>query len=73
MISVDLVSIDNKKVGSVDLNPEVWDTPIKRHLLTEVVNWQRAKRRRGTQSALTKGELTKTTKKAYKQKVTQRH
>lgn len=70
MASFDVVDLSNKKVGTIDLNDAVFGAPIRRHLLTEIVNWQRAKRRRGTQSTLTKAEVNGTTKKPYGQKHT---
>jgi large subunit ribosomal protein L4 len=70
MTTFDIVDLENKKVGSIDLDDRVWKTPERRWLLTEIVHWQRAKRRAGTQSALTKGEVNGTTKKPFKQKGT---
>jgi large subunit ribosomal protein L4 len=66
----DLLDITGKTVGSVELPDEVFGAPIKKYLLTEVVNWQRAKRRRGTQSTKTRSEVNGTTKKPYGQKHT---
>src|SRR5687767_2394475 len=66
----DLLDITGKSVGSVELPDEVFGAPIKKYLLTEVVNWQRAKRRRGTQSTKTRTEVNGTTKKPYGQKHT---
>jgi large subunit ribosomal protein L4 len=66
----DLLDIHGKNVGSVELPDEVFAAPIKKYLLTEVVNWQRAKRRRGTQSVKTRSEVNGTTKKPYGQKHT---
>ena len=66
----DVIDLSGKSVGSVDLDDAVFAAPIKKYLLTEVVNWQRAKRRRGTQSTLTRTEVNGTTKKPYAQKHT---
>ncbi|MES2504770.1 MAG: 50S ribosomal protein L4 [Myxococcota bacterium] len=68
MPTVDIVNLKNEKVGSMDLNPEIFAVTIRKHLLTEVVHWQRACRRAGTQSALTKSEVNGTTKKPFPQK-----
>lgn len=70
MPTVDVVDLENKKVGSIELDESIWAAPARRYLLTEIVNWQRASRRSGTQSAKTKAEVNGTTKKPYKQKGT---
>jgi large subunit ribosomal protein L4 len=70
MASYDVIDLENKKVGSIDLNDAVFSAPIRRHLLTEVINWQRAKARSGTQSVKTRTEVNGTTKKPYGQKHT---
>lgn len=70
MASYDVIDLENKKVGSIDLNEAVFSAPIRRHLLTEVINWQRAKARSGTQSVKTRTEVNGTTKKPYGQKHT---
>lgn len=67
---IDVLDLENQKVGSVELNEAVWSAPPRRYLLTEVVHWQRASRRRGTQAAKTKAEVNGNTKKPYKQKGT---
>ncbi len=68
MLQLDIVNLKNEKVGSLDVNPEIFGAPIRKHLLAEVVHWQRACRRAGTQSALTKSEVHGTTKKPFPQK-----
>ena len=70
MATFDVLDLTNTKVGSIELHDEVFGAEIRRYLLTEIVNWQRAKRRRGTQSTLTKAEVNGTTKKPYAQKHT---
>ena len=57
MAQLDVYSLENKKVGTIDLADAVYDAPKRKYILTEVVHWQRAKRRAGTQSAKSKGEL----------------
>ncbi|MBH1989451.1 MAG: 50S ribosomal protein L4 [Myxococcaceae bacterium] len=68
MPQVDIVNLNNEKVGTMELSPDVFAAPIRKHLLSEVVHWQRACRRAGTQSALTKAEVNGTTKKPSPQK-----
>jgi len=70
MAKFNVVDLKNKTVGSIDLDDAVWATEPRRWLLTEVVHWQRAKRRAGTQSAKTKREVNGSTAKPYGQKGT---
>jgi len=70
MAKHDVLDMKGATVGSIELNDAVFSAPIKKYLLTEVVNWQRAKIRRGTQSAKTRTEVNGTTKKPYAQKHT---
>ena len=70
MANHDVIDLSGKKVGSIELNDEVFAAPIKKYLLTEVVEWQRAKARRGTQSVKTRTEVNGTSKKPYGQKHT---
>lgn len=70
MANHDVIDLSGKKVGSIELNDQVFAAPIKKYLLTEVVEWQRAKARRGTQSVKTRTEVNGTTKKPYGQKHT---
>ncbi len=70
MAKIDVVDLTNKTVGSLELHEGVFAAPIRKHLLTEVVNWQRAKARSGTQSVKTRTEVNGTTKKPYGQKHT---
>jgi large subunit ribosomal protein L4 len=68
MPAVDVLNLSNAKVGSIDLADEVFGVPNRPYLLTEIVNWQRACRRQGTQAAKTKAEVNGTTKKPFPQK-----
>lgn len=68
MPTLDIVNLKNEKVGTLELNEEIFGAPIRKHLLAEVVHWQRACRRAGTQSTLTKSEVNGTTKKPFPQK-----
>jgi large subunit ribosomal protein L4 len=70
MPSIDVVDLTNKKVGSIDLNEAVFGQTVRRHLLTEVINWQRAKSRAGTQSVKGRSEVNGTAKKPHGQKHT---
>ena len=68
MLNYDVINLNNEKVDSVELSEDVFAAPIRKYLLSEIVNWQRAKTRVGTQSAKTKGEVHGTTKKPFAQK-----
>lgn len=70
MATLDVVNLKNEKVGTIEVSDDVFQAEPRRYLLTEIVNWQRAKRRRGTQSTLTKGEVNGSTKKPFGQKHT---
>lgn len=68
MPSVNIFNLKNEEVGKMDLDPDIFSVPIRRHILSEVVRWQRAGWRVGTQCALTKAEVSGTTKKPFPQK-----
>lgn len=68
MPAVDVLNLSNTKVGSIELADEVFGVPNRPYLLTEIVNWQRACKRQGTQAAKTKAEVNGTTKKPFPQK-----
>lgn len=70
MAVCDIVNIENKPVGTIELMSEVFELGYRPSLISEIVHWQRAKKRAGTQSAKTRGEVHGTTKKPFKQKGT---
>lgn len=70
MATLDVVDLENKKVGSVDLDDAVWAAAPRKYLLTELVHWHRAKRRAGTQSVQTKAEVAGRSARPYRQKGT---
>lgn len=72
MLQVDVYDIARKKVGTVELRSEVFEAPVRKHLLHEVVNWQLAKRRAGTSSTKTRAEVRGGGAKPWKQKHTGR-
>lgn len=69
-ISYKVTNSDGKEVGKMDLDPQVFAAKVQEHLVFETTIWQRAKRRAGTHSALTKAEVSGGGKKPYKQKGT---
>lgn len=68
MATLEVFDFSGKKVSQADFEDAVFAAEVKPYLLTEVVNWQRACSRAGTQSALTKGEVSGSTKKPFAQK-----
>lgn len=69
-MKVNVVTLDNKEVGSVELNKELFSLPVRKDILHEMVKWQLAKRRAGTQKVKTRSEVHGTTKKPFAQKGT---
>jgi large subunit ribosomal protein L4 len=73
MPTVDIYNIAKEKVGEVDLKEEIFGVEVKGHLLHEVVTWQRACRRKaGTASTKTRGEVRGGGRKPWRQKGTGR-
>jgi len=64
----DVISLDNKKVGSVDLDDTVFGVPVRADLMSRTVNWQLAKRRAGTHATKGRSDVAGTTKKSVNQK-----
>jgi large subunit ribosomal protein L4 len=65
-------NLDNQEVGDIELADDVFGLPVRRDILSRVVNWQLAKRRAGTHKTKGISEIRGTTKKPYKQKGTGR-
>jgi large subunit ribosomal protein L4 len=71
-IKIDVFSMDRKKVSEAELEGRVFAAEIKPHLMHQVVVWQEAKHRRGTAKVKTRGEVSGTGKKPWRQKGTGR-
>ncbi len=67
MATLDVLNQDGKKVSQVELSKSV-EGPVRKVLLWEAVKMQRANRRAGTAATKTRGTVTGSTKKIYKQK-----
>jgi len=67
-----VVSLDNKAAGEIALDDAVFGMPVRRDLLSRVVNYQLAKRRQGTHKTKTIGEISGTGAKPFRQKGTGR-
>src|SRR5580692_4503072 len=72
MPSVDIIDLNNKVVGSLDLADEVFGVPVNEDLLYEAVRHHLACVRRGTASTKTRHEVAGSGKKLWKQKGTGR-
>lgn len=68
----DVISLENKTVGSIDLDDTVFGVPVRTDILARMVNWQLAKRRAGTHKTKGISEVSGTTKKPFRQKGTGR-
>jgi large subunit ribosomal protein L4 len=66
----DVKDISGKTVGSIELDDAIFAEDMNEHLLWEVVKWQRAKARAGTHKVKTRGEVSGSNIKPYKQKGT---
>lgn len=69
---LDVVNLHNSKVGQVEVSDAVFGSEIRPHLHWEMVRYQQAKKRRGTHSTKTRGMISGSTRKLFKQKGTGR-
>jgi large subunit ribosomal protein L4 len=67
-----LYNIEGKTIGEVQLSDEIFGAPINEYALHEVVKAHLANMRQGTQSALTRAEVSGGGKKPWRQKGTGR-
>ena len=72
MPSVDIIDLNNKVVGSIELSDAVFGAPVNEELLYEAVRHHLAGTRRGTASTKTRHEVAGSGKKLWKQKGTGR-
>src|SRR5712672_605513 len=72
MPSVDIIDLNNKVVGSIELSDAVFAAPLNENLLYEAVRHSQAGARRGTASTKTRHEVAGSGKKLWKQKGTGR-
>ena len=68
----DVLTLDNKKAGSIDLADKVFASEIREDIVARMVNWQLAKRRSGNHKTKTISEIQGTTAKPWRQKGTGR-
>lgn len=72
MLLQDVYSMDGTKVSEIELMDEIFNAPIKAHILHEVVTMQLANRRAGTASTKGRSEVRGGGRKPYRQKGTGR-
>src|ERR1700732_3012906 len=72
MTTVDVIDLNNTKVGSIELADAVFAAPVNQNLLYEAVRHHLAGTRRGTASTKTRHEVAGSGKKLWKQKGTGR-
>jgi large subunit ribosomal protein L4 len=72
MPSVDIIDLNNKKVGTMELSDVVFGAHVNKDLLYEAVRHSQAGVRRGTASTKTRHEVAGSGKKLWKQKGTGR-
>jgi large subunit ribosomal protein L4 len=72
MATVDVFNIQGNKVSQAELPDGIFDVPVKKSILHQVVVAQLAKRRSGTANVKTRKDVAGSTRKLYKQKGTGR-
>lgn len=71
-MQIDVVDIQNSAVGEADLSDDIFGVEVREHLFWEVVNWQRARRRKGTHKVKGRSEVRGGGRKPWRQKGTGR-
>jgi large subunit ribosomal protein L4 len=64
----DVITLSNKKSGSIELDDTVFAVDVRPDILTRAVNWQLAKRRSGTANTKGRSEVKATKAKPFNQK-----
>lgn len=71
-MNIDILSLDGKKTGSLELPADVFGLEIRKDLLARAVQWQLEDKRAGLAHTKTRGEINRTHAKWYRQKGTGR-
>ncbi|MHA6263217.1 50S ribosomal protein L4 [Arenibacterium sp. CAU 1754] len=69
-MKLDVIKLDGKKAGSVDLDEALFGLEPRADILHRVVRWQRNNAQQGTHKVKTRSETSYSTKKIYRQKGT---
>ena len=67
-MQVDILNLDGKSVGKVELSDSIFGIDPRADILHRVVTWQRANARAGTHAVKTVSDVAGSGKKAFKQK-----
>lgn len=67
-MKVDVVTLEAKKAGTVDLSDEIYGLEPRKDILHRMVVYQQAKRRAGTHKTKRRGEVAGSTRKIVRQK-----
>ncbi len=68
MMKQDILSLDNKNVGSIELNESIFGLEVRADILQRVVRWQLARMQAGTHKTKGRSEVALTPAKPFKQK-----
>src|SRR6195952_4752410 len=70
-MKLDVIKLDGGKSGAIELSDDIFGiADIRGDILQRMVTWQLAKRRAGTHKVQVRNEVSRTSKKMYKQKGT---
>ncbi|MDJ1157299.1 50S ribosomal protein L4 [Chelatococcus sp. SYSU_G07232] len=69
-MKLDVTTIEGGKAGSIELDEAIFGLEPRADLIHRCVRWQLAKRQAGTHKSLGRSEVSRTTKKMYRQKGT---
>jgi large subunit ribosomal protein L4 len=69
-MKIEITTLDGGKAGSLDLNEAIFGLEPRADLLQRCVRWQLAKRQAGTNAVKNRSDVSRTTKKLYRQKGT---
>ncbi|WP_299356338.1 50S ribosomal protein L4 [uncultured Shimia sp.] len=69
-MKLDVIKLDGKKAGSVELSEDLFGLEPRADILHRVVRWQRNNAQAGTHKVKTRSEVKYSTKKIYRQKGT---
>ena len=64
----DILSLDNKNVGSIELSESIFGLEVRADILQRVVRWQLARQQAGTHKTKGRSEVSLTPAKPFKQK-----
>ena len=69
-MDIKITTLEGKEAGSVSLSDAIFGLAPRKDIVQRCVNWQLAKRQRGTHKTKQRGEIARTGKKMYRQKGT---